>query len=109
MVSPCHRGIPRRSPSGCGCSTAIPTCVGGWGRRRGKQPSDTTGSAMATASPAFCAAYWKRAAEAAVWLDSVQVQLWSYNYAPEPTGIGPVSTVLAESLRDLGNRVDVVA
>jgi hypothetical protein len=24
---------------------------------------------------------------------NVKVQLWSYNYAPEPTGIGPVSTV----------------
>lgn len=27
---------------------------------------------------------------------SLRVQLWSYNYDPEPTGIGPVSRVLAE-------------
>lgn len=40
---------------------------------------------------------------------SMHVQLWSYNYDPEPTGIGPVSTVLAEGLRDRGHRVDVVA
>lgn len=37
------------------------------------------------------------------------VQLWSYNYDPEPTGIGPVSKVLAEGLRDRGHRVEVVA
>lgn len=42
-------------------------------------------------------------------LESLQVQLWSYNYDPEPTGIGPVSKVLAEGLRDRGHRVDVVA
>src|ERR1700716_3616069 len=41
--------------------------------------------------------------------ESLRVQLWSYNYDPEPTGIGPVSRVLAEGLRDLGHRVDVVA
>ena len=29
----------------------------------------------------------------------LHVQLWSYNYDPEPTGIGPVSKVLAEGLR----------
>src|SRR3954470_15116394 len=39
----------------------------------------------------------------------LRVQLWSYNYDPEPTGIGPVSTVLAEGLRDRGHQVDVVA
>src|SRR3954447_19059157 len=27
-----------------------------------------------------------------------QVQLWSANFAPEPTGIAPVSTVLADEL-----------
>lgn len=37
------------------------------------------------------------------------IQLWSYNYDPEPTGIGPVSRVLAEGLRDRGHRVEVVA
>ncbi len=40
---------------------------------------------------------------------SLRVQLWSYNYDPEPTGIGPVSKVLAEGLRDRGHQVDVVA
>jgi colanic acid biosynthesis glycosyl transferase WcaI len=39
----------------------------------------------------------------------LNVQLWSYNYDPEPTGIGPVSTVLAEGLRDRGHSVEVVA
>ncbi len=40
---------------------------------------------------------------------SLKIQLWSYNYAPEPTGIGPVSRVWAEGLRDRGHRVEVVA
>jgi colanic acid biosynthesis glycosyl transferase WcaI len=39
----------------------------------------------------------------------VRIQLWSYNYDPEPTGIGPVSTVWAQGLKDLGHVVDVVA
>ncbi|MGH2992451.1 MAG: glycosyltransferase family 4 protein [Solirubrobacterales bacterium] len=39
----------------------------------------------------------------------LRVQLWSYNYAPEPTGIGPVSTALAEGLRDMGHVVEVVS
>jgi len=37
------------------------------------------------------------------------VQLWSYNYDPEPTGIGPVSKVLAEGLRSRGHHIEVVA
>jgi colanic acid biosynthesis glycosyl transferase WcaI len=37
------------------------------------------------------------------------VQLWSANFAPEPTGIAPVSTVLAEELVGRGWEVDVVA
>lgn len=40
---------------------------------------------------------------------SLRVQIWSYNYDPEPTGIGPVSRVLAEGLRDRGHSVEVVA
>jgi colanic acid biosynthesis glycosyl transferase WcaI len=40
---------------------------------------------------------------------SLRIQLWSYNYAPEPAGIAPVSTTLAEGLRDRGHRVNVVA
>jgi len=39
----------------------------------------------------------------------LKIQLWSYNYAPEPTGIGPVSRVWAEGLRDRGHQVEVVA
>ena len=40
---------------------------------------------------------------------SLRVQLWSYNFDPEPTGIGPVSKVAAEGLRNRGHRVEVVA
>ena len=40
---------------------------------------------------------------------SLNIQLWSYNYDPEPTGIGPVSRAWAEGLRDRGHRVEVVA
>jgi colanic acid biosynthesis glycosyl transferase WcaI len=38
-----------------------------------------------------------------------RVQLWSSNFAPEPTGIAPVSTVLADELSSIGWEVDVVA
>lgn len=40
---------------------------------------------------------------------SLRIQLWSYNFDPEPTGIGIVSTVLARGLRDRGHQVEVVA
>ena len=39
----------------------------------------------------------------------LRVQLWSYNYDPEPMGIGPVSTVWAHELAALGHEVEVVA
>jgi colanic acid biosynthesis glycosyl transferase WcaI len=39
----------------------------------------------------------------------VRIQLWSYNYAPEPTGIGPVSRTWAEELARRGHEVTVVA
>lgn len=39
----------------------------------------------------------------------MNIQLWSYNYDPEPTGIGPVSTVWARGMTALGHKVDVVA
>jgi colanic acid biosynthesis glycosyl transferase WcaI len=39
----------------------------------------------------------------------VKIQLWSYNFDPEPTGIGIVSTVWARGLRDRGHEVEVVA
>jgi colanic acid biosynthesis glycosyl transferase WcaI len=39
----------------------------------------------------------------------LRVQLWSYNFDPEPTGIGIVSTVWARGLRDRGHQVQVVA
>ena len=35
--------------------------------------------------------------------------MWSYNYDPEPTGIGPLSTTLVRGLLDRGHNVDVVA
>lgn len=38
-----------------------------------------------------------------------RLQLWSANFAPEPTGIAPVSTVLADALLERGWEVDVVA
>ncbi len=41
--------------------------------------------------------------------ERLRLQLWSYNYDPEPTGIGPVSTVLACGLRDRGHAVEVIA
>jgi colanic acid biosynthesis glycosyl transferase WcaI len=39
----------------------------------------------------------------------LNIQLWSYNFDPEPTGIGIVSTVLAGLLQDRGHRLEVVA
>jgi colanic acid biosynthesis glycosyl transferase WcaI len=39
----------------------------------------------------------------------MRIQLWSYNYAPEVTGIAPVSEVWAKAMKDLGHEVDVVA
>jgi colanic acid biosynthesis glycosyl transferase WcaI len=39
----------------------------------------------------------------------MKIQLWTIYYRPEPSGIAPVSTVLAEYLRDRGHEVTVVA
>jgi colanic acid biosynthesis glycosyl transferase WcaI len=39
----------------------------------------------------------------------MKVQLWSYNYDPEPTGIAPVSSALARFLAGRGHDVQVVA
>ncbi|MGI8730737.1 MAG: glycosyltransferase family 4 protein [Solirubrobacteraceae bacterium] len=39
----------------------------------------------------------------------MKIQLWSYNYDPEPTGIGPVSTTLACALHARGHEIDVIA
>ncbi|MEJ7788638.1 MAG: glycosyltransferase family 4 protein [Thermoleophilaceae bacterium] len=39
----------------------------------------------------------------------MRIQLWSYNYDPEPQGIAPLSTMLAKALRDRGHVVQVVA
>lgn len=40
---------------------------------------------------------------------NLRIQLWSYNYAPEPTGIGPVSTTWACAMRDRGHDIEVIA
>ena len=40
---------------------------------------------------------------------SLRIQLWSYNFAPEPTGVAPVSTALARGLQARGHVVEVVA
>ncbi len=39
----------------------------------------------------------------------MRIQLWSYNYDPEPTGIGIMSTVWARGLLSRGHHVGVVA
>ena len=39
----------------------------------------------------------------------MRLQLWSYNYEPEPQGIAPMSTMLARGLAARGNDVTVVA
>lgn len=39
----------------------------------------------------------------------LRIQLWSYNYDPEPTGIGPVSKTWAHAMRARGHAVSVVA
>jgi colanic acid biosynthesis glycosyl transferase WcaI len=39
----------------------------------------------------------------------LNIQLWSYNYAPEPTGIAPVSTTWACAMRDRGHSIEVIA
>ena len=39
----------------------------------------------------------------------MRIQLWSYNYDPEPLGIGPVSTVWAKAMVARGHEVEVVA
>jgi colanic acid biosynthesis glycosyl transferase WcaI len=49
------------------------------------------------------------ASEAVPTRAPLHVQLWSYNYDPEPTGIGVVSKTLAHGLRDRGHEVEVVA
>ena len=39
----------------------------------------------------------------------MRLQLWSYNYPPEVTGIAPVSEVWAKAMSTLGHEVEVVA
>ncbi len=39
----------------------------------------------------------------------MRIQLWSYNYDPEPTGIAPLSRVWVQAMRALGHEVEVVA
>jgi colanic acid biosynthesis glycosyl transferase WcaI len=39
----------------------------------------------------------------------MRIQLWSYNYDPEPLGIGPVSRVWALGMQARGHEVEVIA
>ncbi len=39
----------------------------------------------------------------------MRIQLWSYNYDPEPSGIAPLSGIWARAMRDRGHEVLVVA
>ena len=39
----------------------------------------------------------------------MHIQLWSYNYEPEPTGIAPLSAAWARAMSARGHRVEVVA
>ena len=39
----------------------------------------------------------------------MRIQLWSYNYEPEPTGIGPVSATWARAMKARGHQLEVVA
>jgi len=39
----------------------------------------------------------------------MRIQLWSYNYEPEPQGIAPLSAILARALRDRGHDVQVIS
>ena len=39
----------------------------------------------------------------------MRIQLWSYNYAPEPLGIAPVSRAYALAMAERGHQVEVVA
>ena len=39
----------------------------------------------------------------------MRIQLWSYNYDPEPTGIAPLSTLWARGMAERGHDVTVVA
>jgi colanic acid biosynthesis glycosyl transferase WcaI len=39
---------------------------------------------------------------------TLRIQLWSWNYAPEPTAMGPIATLWAEMMRARGHEVRVV-
>lgn len=39
---------------------------------------------------------------------SLHLQLWSWNYEPEPTAMGPIAARWAETMRDRGHRVEVI-
>jgi colanic acid biosynthesis glycosyl transferase WcaI len=39
----------------------------------------------------------------------MRIQLWSYNYDPEPSGIAPLSSIWTRAMRDRGHEVLVVA
>ena len=39
----------------------------------------------------------------------MRIQLWSYNYDPEPSGIAPLSGVWARAMQARGHEVEVIA
>ena len=41
--------------------------------------------------------------------ERLQIQLWSYNYDPEPCGIAPLSGVWARAMSELGHEVTVIS
>lgn len=49
------------------------------------------------------------AAAPTAFVRPLRIQLWSYNFDPEPTGIGAVSTVWARRMVERGHDVEVIA
>src|SRR5207237_3915715 len=93
--------------SACGRRSTRPR---NWGRRYGASRCPHRSSSCrcigARKSGAWIAC---RSATSASWEAPVRIQLWSYNYDPEPTGIGIVSTVWSRGLRERGHELEVVA
>ncbi len=52
---------------------------------------------------------WRERERLLQFRPAVRIQLWSYNFDPEPTGIGVISGTLARGLHARGHSVEVVA